>query len=316
MTTATAPVKTKSLFDALAKAQAAARPVEKDGRNKFHNYNYVSAEAMIADAKEILAAHGLGIMPVRSDLLPNPGLTIMVSTKQDGPKEYSAAGLLASTWLVIHGESGETHEISGSWPIVPESGRPLDKATAAARTASLSYLLRDLLQLPRVEEGTGLDDDRRSRDEEHHDQRGAQQRARPTNGPPAGRLSPPPPSTTKPNEPSADEAEKIDKPSQAAEKPASAAGESAPAAEAAGGGKKRSATSILLEFRKVVLACPNEKVLDATIASWKTTLERLSARPRAIAEAFARTRGCELAGVNIAEADAALATQLNDMAKE
>jgi hypothetical protein len=36
--------------------------------------------------------------------------------------------------------------------VVPERGRPLDKAFAVALTTSLSYLLRDLLQMPRGDE--------------------------------------------------------------------------------------------------------------------------------------------------------------------
>ena len=47
------------------------------------------------------------------------------------------------------------------WAIILEKGRPLDKAIAGADTASLSYMLRDLLILPRVEAGTEMDDDAR-----------------------------------------------------------------------------------------------------------------------------------------------------------
>ena len=49
------------------------------------------------------------------------------------------------------------------WPIIPEKGRPWDKAHAGALTSSLAYFLRDLLLMPRVEEGTDMDSGDRDR---------------------------------------------------------------------------------------------------------------------------------------------------------
>jgi hypothetical protein len=158
--TTTTKTKPATLAAALVAAQAAAHAVEKDSTNQFHRYRYVSAEAMIADSKEMLAANHLGLVPRGFILVDAPGIRATVTGK-NGPQEFSCAGLLRARWDVVHGPSGETLEISADWPVVPEAGRPLDKAVAAARTASLSYLLRDLLQLPRVEDGTGLDNDRR-----------------------------------------------------------------------------------------------------------------------------------------------------------
>jgi len=42
------------------------------------------------------------------------------------------------------------------WPVVPDRGRPPDKALASALTTSLAYLLRDLLLMPRVDPADDL----------------------------------------------------------------------------------------------------------------------------------------------------------------
>ncbi len=146
-------IKHENIYAALAAAQADADAVEKDARNAFHKYNYASAEAMIAESKRALSAHGLSVYPHEFRLAP----------ADEAMGKLGAAAVLISHWFVAHATTvrGSEIGIESQWPVIPEKGRPLDKALAAARTASLGYLLRDLLQLPRVEEGTGLDDDRR-----------------------------------------------------------------------------------------------------------------------------------------------------------
>ncbi len=150
-----------ALYAAIVKAQASAKQIEKDATNQFHRYNYVSAEAMIGEAKEILAACDLAIIPVHSSIDDAPSLDAS-DTEADYRKNARAAATIRASWLVVH-VGGASHLISCDWPVAPEKGRPIDKAVAAARTASLSYLLRDFLQIPRVEEGTGLDDHARDR---------------------------------------------------------------------------------------------------------------------------------------------------------
>jgi hypothetical protein len=147
-----------ALFAALSRAQAVAVSVEKDATNKFHKYNYASAEALIAEAKAALASAGLAVVP-SSSMLREPKVF---------EREQGAFAVLLAEWVVVHGDGGSL-PIACEWPVIPEKGRPLDKALAAARTASLGYLLRDLLQLPRVEEGTDLDHD--SRDNQRQPQR-------------------------------------------------------------------------------------------------------------------------------------------------
>lgn len=164
------------LFGALAVAQANARSVDKDSKNEFHKYKYASAEALIREAKESLAVAGLAVMPMTSRIVP-------VEKEPFGAIENKggAVGMLKASWMIVHGGGGSM-ELSLEWPIVPEKGRPIDKAVAAAHTASLGYLLRDLLQLPRVEEGTGLDDD--SRDREREERRAEKPQERPAKAAP------------------------------------------------------------------------------------------------------------------------------------
>lgn len=140
------------LAAALALAISSAGAVEKDAANTFHRYRYASAEAVIAEARGALAAHGLALVPTASGVDWVGG---------DSPPH----GWLARTWTLVHAGGGSM-PLQQRWPIVVERGRPPDKAVAAADTAGLAYMLRDLLLLPRVEEGTGLDDDSRDRPQE------------------------------------------------------------------------------------------------------------------------------------------------------
>lgn len=279
MTKTTEKPKHLTLAAALVSAQASARPVEKDARNKFHSYNYVSAEAMIADSKEILAAHGLALAPSGFELGENPNIKITASSK-NGPTEFSCAGILTSHWTVFH-EAGETMQIHTQWPVVPESGRPLDKAVAAARTASLSYLLRDLLQLPRVEEGTGLDEDSRDR----HRGEPVSHRARP-------------------NEQEEDPRE------TSRHQVPPAKNTTAPASE-----DKRSATEVLLEFKARVDKCKTVEQIEKGLGTFKA-LEQLPPNAAAMAKAYGRARIAELKGEQATPEDDRMATNLNELTKE
>ena len=159
-----------AIYAALAKAQAIALAVEKDARNQFHKYNYASAEALIHEAKAALSQCGLAVVPSVSN----------ISDPTEAQAKSGAVGVLTATWVVVH-QDGGAMTVACHWPIIPEKGRPFDKALAAARTASLGYLLRDLLQLPRVEEGTDLDHDSRDNRQE---QRPAPPRRDPAPEPP------------------------------------------------------------------------------------------------------------------------------------
>lgn len=137
----------------LAKALAAARDrckaAAKDGRNAHHNYAYATADEVIATASAALAGSELGLIPTHQELLVLGSGTL-------------AFYALNRTVLLAH-SSGEfvALEVRG-WPVLPERGRPLDKAFSIALTTSLSYLLRDLLQMPR-----GTQDDAAAQDDRH-----------------------------------------------------------------------------------------------------------------------------------------------------
>lgn len=122
---------------ALAKAVADCHAVDKDGRNTHHGYNYASADAIIQEGRRALAGAGLALLPMEASLN---------GSEREGPDRFE----LVRTFVLLH-SSGEVTPLRVCWPVVPDKGRPLDKATAIADTLSLSYLLRDLLMMPRVD---------------------------------------------------------------------------------------------------------------------------------------------------------------------
>ncbi len=146
-----------ALSAALVEAQRSITGIEKDSQNTFHKYKYVSGEAMIHYCSRMLTAAGLTVVPTSTALRSVEGYNV-----NDGKTEWPLL-IMVREYRISHGESGESLTMGQEWPVVPERGRPLDKATAAADTASLGYFLRTLLLVPRVDQGTELDDP--SRDE-------------------------------------------------------------------------------------------------------------------------------------------------------
>lgn len=139
----------KELYSALVHAQTKAQAVAKDSRNEFHRYAYASTEAIIEEARVALSAAGLALFPGRWALVADGAGNTTVKV------EYH----LAHT-------SGESQHLEVEMPVVPEKGRPIDKALATALTCSMGYLLRGLLLLPRVDPATEMDK-RDDRDKEH-----------------------------------------------------------------------------------------------------------------------------------------------------
>ena len=142
-----------SLAAAIVAAQAQARAVEKDGRNAYAKYDYVSAEAMIASARSVLADNGLAF--------------VLVSSELDG----STPPNVRAAWKLIH-KSGESWDVASEMPAIEGKQRPLDKAVATALTYAQNYALRGLLNLPRVEKGTEVD----ARDDSDYVEAGHRQR--------------------------------------------------------------------------------------------------------------------------------------------
>ena len=138
------------ILAALQAAQADADQVAREGINVGGGYVYARAEDMIRGAKEVLARHKLAVFPVATRTERHP------AAHGVGVETY-----LVRTWTLVHLTHGTLSLGDHAWPVVPETGRPFDKAWAAADTSSLAYFLRNLLQLPRTEAGTGLDDSNR-----------------------------------------------------------------------------------------------------------------------------------------------------------
>jgi hypothetical protein len=137
---------------ALIAAQAAAQAVAKEGRNDWHGYNYATAESVFAEAKMVLAAQGLGLQCVKREIGPPIG------RDNDG-----VAATITKQWKVIHASGEEIVYPEWKWPVVPERGRPFDKAIAAAETVCRHYFTLDLLQISRTEGGVDMDDPARDR---------------------------------------------------------------------------------------------------------------------------------------------------------
>ena len=129
------------LMAALAKAQMAVVGVEKNARNDFAGYDYVSADGMVRQLRTALLQSGLAFFRSGWNL--------------DGDK-------VVSEFILSHPDSGSYKVIRAEMPVFEAKGRPMDKAVLGALTTSLSYVLRDLLLVPRVDE---LEIDNRPTDE-------------------------------------------------------------------------------------------------------------------------------------------------------
>lgn len=140
------PTKPKTVHEALLSAQQALEGIDKNGRNEFHNYDYVTAESMISECRAVLHQAGLILTAGDVELIPCAEDTMIVR---------------ATHTIALGG--AESVSIVRDWPAVLSKGRPMDKAVAGALTAGLSYTLRDLLLIPRGDEdGVGLNDTKRS----------------------------------------------------------------------------------------------------------------------------------------------------------
>lgn len=138
----------KTLAAALVAAQSCAKSVEKDSTNSFHKYRYASAEAIMAEAREALNASGLATVMERWELL--------------APTHEGASERVKVYFVTMHAHSEGVLRGDVEYHVIPEKGRPEDKATATALTYAEGYYLRGLLCLPRVDEDSDVDqrDDR------------------------------------------------------------------------------------------------------------------------------------------------------------
>lgn len=121
------------LRGAILQAQKNAKAVAKDSNNKFHGYNYASAEHMLVESKDAL--HSAGVEVHRGSYRL---------------KELAGNVVCEMVIEVSHPESGEQESHTVDYFVIPDKGRPLDKALNSALTTSFAYFLRDLLLIPRL----------------------------------------------------------------------------------------------------------------------------------------------------------------------
>lgn len=126
------------LYAALVAAQLAFAGVAKDG-DVQQQYRYTTTEAMVAATRGPLNGAGLALFRTSIRL------------------EASVVHLVYS---LVHGPSGQRLDIPTMCPVLASGRMPMDKATHAAVSEALNYLLRDLLLVPRGEEHSisGRDD--------------------------------------------------------------------------------------------------------------------------------------------------------------
>lgn len=149
----------KHLATALVKAQAEAQAITKSKTNEHFRFAYAPMESFIAEGKRVLALHGLALIPGNEDFFfgPEKSATRLGKGGEVVGESKAPSMVLKHTYLLVHAESGETHEMRRETPVVPEKGRPEDKQTSAVRTQDLGYLIRDLLLIPRVLPGEEID---------------------------------------------------------------------------------------------------------------------------------------------------------------
>lgn len=141
-----------ALADALDKARQKCKNAENDRRNEHHKYDYTSAEGIFDAAKEAMDGTGLTLIPVKETL----------GTYGNGQMAFHS---LTRTLILAHSSGEAVPLIIENWPVIPDRGRPLDKAYCAALTTSLAYKYRDLLCMPRVKH----EDDIADRDDRKND---------------------------------------------------------------------------------------------------------------------------------------------------
>jgi hypothetical protein len=121
----------KNLMAALAAAQKSIGHIAPDRRNSFANYDYVSAQKMVAECKKALLAAGL----VAS--IGSAGVTF----------DDNGNITVGANFTLEHCDSGESRLYNYTMPLVKDK-KPDDKIVLGVRTTLLRYWLRDLLMIP------------------------------------------------------------------------------------------------------------------------------------------------------------------------
>ena len=126
-----------TLMGALMKAQNDLPAFAKDSNNKFADYDYSSADAIIDQSRAVLHKHGLiaWVYDISHEIIPGE------------PVKAN----LTITLELRHVPTNESIRVKRSAFAEPAKGKPLDKAMLGAETSALGYWLRGLLMAPRLD---------------------------------------------------------------------------------------------------------------------------------------------------------------------
>lgn len=123
-------------------AQKLIHPVEKSSTNQFHKYKYASGEDVLTAGRAALNTAGLAL------------LTEGWAIRRGDENNPDAVDV---SYLLCHADGSQWRPHSVETPIIPDKGRPPDKALAAALTYNIAYYLRGLLLIPRAETEAEVD---------------------------------------------------------------------------------------------------------------------------------------------------------------
>lgn len=140
------------LYPALVKAAASAQAVGKDATNSYHKYAYASAESLLDEARAALTSAGLTAFPMGWTFEESPAPPTIFGDDGKPMAVRGVIGRMHVRYRLIH-ISAQWIDFESSTPVIPEKGRPEDKAEATALTYNFGYFVRGLLMLPRVEAG-------------------------------------------------------------------------------------------------------------------------------------------------------------------
>tara|TARA_R100000664_G_scaffold11711_1_gene18952 strand:+ start:19527 stop:20321 length:795 start_codon:yes stop_codon:yes gene_type:complete len=126
----------KNLLAALLEAQKSITSIGRTSRNDHQHYDYTSSEDMVTMGRAALNQNNLVLFAKSSTWIESD----------------AGQSLMKQEFELAHATSGETMKLESEVPVCPGKGRPEDKSSFSSRTTGLSYLYRDLLQIPRVDE--------------------------------------------------------------------------------------------------------------------------------------------------------------------
>lgn len=151
-----------SVAAGLVRARRAVKAVEKQATNTHQKYKYASADAIMAEALSALSEAGLTFSTL-AWAVGTVERQRSIATEGGEIVTVPEVGLRLRCTHVLAAEDGACVVVTTDDAILPQNGRPEDKATFGTLTESYAYALRGLLGIPRVDESisvSGRDDTR------------------------------------------------------------------------------------------------------------------------------------------------------------